>query len=81
MSLEYFFVKCKMLAIIITTTGRTQIFFLCNAHIGPENLKKVQENKLVKKKLRETAFLAVLKIEFWPFLKLQKMEFGQKNFL
>ena len=26
-----FFVKCKMLAIIITTTGRTQIFFLCTS--------------------------------------------------
>ena len=21
------------------------------------------------------------KIDFWPFLKLQKMEFGQKNYL
>ena len=35
---------------------------------------------------REIAFLAVLnffpvqKIEFWPFLKLQKIEFGQKIF-
>ena len=33
--------------------------------------------------LREIAFLAVFpnsKIDFWPFLKLQKMEFGQNNF-
>ena len=35
---------------------------------------------------REIAFLAVLKhfprskIDFWPFLKLQNMEFGQKKF-
>ena len=35
---------------------------------------------------REIAFLAVLnffpssKIDFWPFLKLQKMEFDQQNF-
>ncbi len=29
-----------------------------------------------KKKLHEIAFLA----DFWPFLKLQKMEFGQKKF-
>ena len=34
----------------------------------------------------EIAFLAVLKllpsskIDFWPFLKLKKMEFGQKKF-
>ena len=38
-----------------------------------------------KKKNREIAFLAVFnffpssKIDFWPFLKLQKMEFGQKK--
>ena len=37
-------------------------------------------------KFREIAFLAVfklfpsLKIDFWPFLKLQKTEFGQKNY-
>ena len=33
--------------------------------------------------LCEIAFLAVFpgsKIDFWPFLKLQKMEFGQKKF-
>ena len=35
---------------------------------------------------REIAFLAVLnfflveKIDFWPFLKWQKMDFGKKNF-
>ena len=38
-----------------------------------------------KKIFREIAFLAVLnffpvqKIDFWPFLKMQKMEFGQKK--
>ena len=43
--------------------------------------KKVQAKKLVKsnklkKNFREIAFLTVLKIDFWLFLKLQKMEFG-----
>ena len=39
-----------------------------------------------KKNFREIAFLAVLnffsvqKIDCWPFLKLQKMKFGQKKF-
>ena len=53
--------------------------------------KKVQAKKLVKSNkskifFREIAFLAVInifpssKIDFWPFLKFQKMEFGQKNF-
>ena len=52
--------------------------------------KKVQAKKLVKSNklifFREIAFLAVLNffpgsnIDFWPFLKLQKMEFGQKKF-
>ena len=60
-------------------------------HSEPENLKKVQANKkLVKTNksffFREIAFLAVLnffpvqKFDFWPFLNLQKMEFGQKKF-
>ena len=57
----------------------------------PENLKKSRQKKLVKsnkskKFFREIAFLAVLnffpssKIDFWPFLKLQKMAFGQNKF-
>ena len=39
--------------------------------------------EIFQKIIREIAFLAVLnffpvqKIDFWPFLKLQKMEFGQ----
>ena len=52
--------------------------------------KKVRENKfmnsnIAKKIFREIAFLALLnffpisKIDFLPFLKLQKMEFGQKK--
>ena len=42
--------------------------------------------KYSKKFFHEIAFLAVLnffpssKIDFWPFLKLQKMDFGQKHF-
>ena len=48
-------------------------------------LLNLMEN-IKKKKIREIAFLAVLnffpssKIDFWSFLKLQKMEFGQKFF-
>ena len=49
----------------------------------PENLKKSRQ-KLVKSnfffvKLHFKLFPS-LKIDFWPFLKLQKMKFGQKNF-
>ena len=52
----------------------------------PENLKNSRPKKLVKsnksnKIFREIAFLSVFpipKIDFWPFLKLQKMEFGEK---
>ena len=54
-------------------------------------LKKVQAKKLVKsykskKIFRQIAFLAVLKhfpsskYYFWLYLKLQKMELGQKQF-
>jgi len=57
---------------------------------GPENIKKFREKKLVKLNkskifFREIKFLAVLnffptsKIDFWSFLKLQKIEFGQKQ--
>ena len=59
-------------------------------HSGPEKLKKSRQKKLVKSNksifFREIAFLAIFKlflsskIDFWPFLKLQKMEFGQKFF-
>ena len=55
-------------------------------HSGPKNLKNTRENKYINKKYSEIAFLAVVnffptsKIDFWPFLKLQKMEFGQKNY-
>ena len=59
-------------------------------HSGPENLKKSRQKKLMKSNklffFHEIAFLAVLnflpnsKIAFWPFLKWQKIKFGQKNF-
>ena len=56
-----------------------------------KNLKKVLVKKLVKTNksklfFREIAFLVVLnffsssKIDFWPYLNLQKMDFGQKLF-
>ena len=55
-------------------------------HSVPDNLKKVQAKKTreIKNTFCIIAFLAVLnfftssKIDFWSFLKLQKMEFGQK---
>jgi len=60
---------------------------------GQKKVKKVQaRKKLVKSNkskkffFREIAFLAVLnffsssKIDFWPFLNLQKMEFGPNKF-
>ena len=46
----------------------------------------MKSNKSKKKKLCEIAFCGSFKffpsskIDFWPFLKLQKMEFGQKKF-
>ena len=60
-------------------------------HSGPENLKKSSQKNSwnqINQNLffREIAFLAVLnffpssKIDFWPCLKLQKMEFGEKIF-
>ena len=60
--------------------------FIPNTHWA-RKFKKVQAKKLVKSNKsifsREIAFLAVLnfspssKIDFCPFLKWQKMEFGQ----
>ena len=60
-------------------------------YIAGQKILKIQAKKLVKSKksnffFREIAFLAVLnffpssKIDFWPFLKLQKMEFVQNIF-
>ena len=59
-------------------------------HSRPDNLKKAQAKKPVKSNkskfvFREIAFLVVFKffpsskIGFWPYLKLQKMEFDQKK--
>ena len=55
-----------------------------------KKFKKVQAKKLVKSNksifFREIAFFGSFKlflsskIDFWPFLKLQKMAFGQKFF-
>ena len=56
-------------------------------HSGPEKFKKVEVKKLVKSNKSKKNLGAVLnffpssKIDFWPFLKLQKMEFGQKKFV
>ena len=49
--------------------------------------KLVKSNKLKKMFFCEIAFLSVLKHfpssknDFWPYLKLQKVKFGQKNFV
>ena len=59
---------------------------------GPENLKRSRQKKLVKSnksisqkkfhgKYSVLSFFPVQKIDFWPFLKLQKMDFGQKKFV
>ena len=56
--------------------------------VGEENLKKSRPkknswNQINQFFFREIAFLAVFpssKIDFWPFLKWQKMEFGQNIF-
>ena len=50
--------------------------------------KKIREIKYIQKNFfREIAFFGSFKlfpsskIDFWPFLKLQKMEYGQDKFL
>ena len=67
------------------------ILFIFSIHSGPENLKKssqkkTREIKYIEKFFRETACLAVFetfsqfsKIDFWPFLKLQKNGFWSKK--
>ena len=45
-----------------------------------QQIKKVQAKKLVKLHFYSLKFFPSSKIDFWPFLKLQKMEFGQKKF-
>ena len=61
-------------------------------HSGPENLKKSRQknswNQINKKNFffswncisGSFKLFPSSKIEFWPFLKLQKMEVGQKKF-
>ena len=64
-----------------------QGFFILESAVAQRarKSKKVQAKKLVKFFFREIAFLAVLNffpvssIVFWPYLKLQKMEFGKKK--
>ena len=67
------------------------LYTVPKTHSGPKIFfKKVQAKKLVKSNKsffpREIVFLAVLKhflsskTDYWPYLKLQKMEFGQKIF-
>ena len=42
--------------------------------------KKTPEIKIFSCIFSSFKLLPSSKIDFWPFLKLQKMEFGQKNF-
>ena len=61
------------------------------SHSGSENLKKSRqktcETKIIKKVYSWNCIFGSFKlfpsskIDFWPFLKLQKMEFGEKNCL
>ena len=47
------------------------------AHCGPENLKKSRQ----KNSWAQINQFFFMKIDFWPFLKLQKIEFGLQNYL
>ena len=57
------------------------------SHSGPENLKKSRQknSKNQEKKFTWNCIFGSFKlfpsskIDFWPFLKLQKMEFDQKK--
>ena len=62
------------------------------SHSGPENLKKCRQKKNSRNQINQNIFLwncisgsfklfPSSKIDFWSFLKLQKMEFGQKKFV
>ena len=64
--------------------------YLCTNSQQTKEFKKFQAKKLVKSNKSKnffsfTTFLVVLnffpssKIDFWPILKLQKMEFGQNK--
>ena len=61
-----------------------------SGHCGPEKLKKSRHKNSwnqINQFFSWNCILAVLnffhssKIDFWPFLKLQEMKFGQKNYL
>ena len=65
--------------------------FAIRLHSRPENFKKSRPKKLVKSNRKINFFswncisssfklFPSSKNDFWPFLKLQKMEFGQKIF-
>ena len=50
-------------------------------HSEPENLKKSRQKNLQNCIYGSfNRFIICSKIDFWSFLKLQKMEFGQKKF-
>ena len=51
-------------------------------HSGPENFKVLVKSIFFSRNCISGSFklFPSSKIDFWPFLKLQKMEFGQKNF-
>ena len=71
----YFFLDVKDVTLIIYISSQ-----------WARKFKKVQAKKLVKSNKSffcEIVFFGSFpnsKIDFWPFLKLQKMEFGQKNY-
>ena len=64
------------------------VFEYLTDHSRPENLRKSRQKKLVKSIYFSCNCISdgyklfpSSKIDFWSFLKLQKMEFGQKNFV
>ena len=59
---------------------------MVSIHSGPENLKKSRQKNSWNQKIiswncifGSFKLFPSSKIDFWPFLKLQKMEFGQKK--
>ena len=72
---------------IMTTIGKGIIRIINTQEIKIKSKQKLVKSNKSKIFLREIAFLAVLKlfpsskIDNWPFLKLQKMDFGEKIFL
>ena len=58
-----------------------KIFFYFWLHSGPEKLKKSRQKNLWNCIFSSFKLFPSSKIDFWPFLKLQKIEFWQKKII